>query len=116
MEEQLNILKSKWSSIQFGEVKVTTIENQYIFDVHVYLIFLDPDTLQVELFADGLNGQNPVIIKMERLKKTESLTIGYHYQTIINSSRSASDFTPRVIPNLPGVSVPLETSLILWQH
>jgi glycogen phosphorylase len=72
--------------------------------------------LQVELFADGLNGQNPVIIKMERLKKTESLTIGYHYQTIVNSLRPASDYTPRVIPNLTGVSVPLETSLILWQH
>ena len=116
MEEQLNILKSKWDSINFGEVKITTTENQHTFDVHVYLIFLDPDTLQVELFADGLNGQNPVIIKMERLKKTESLTIGHHYQAIINSSRPSSDFTPRVIPNLPGVSVPLETALIIWQH
>lgn len=116
IEEQLNILKSKWNSIQFGEVKVTTIENEHIFDVHVYLIFLDPDTLQVELFADGLNGQNPVIIKMERLKKTESLAIGHHYQAVVNSARPASDFTPRVIPNLPGVSVPLETSLILWQY
>jgi len=116
MEEQLNILKSKWDSINFGEVKITTTENQHTFDVHVYLIFLDPDTLQVELFADGLNGQNPVIIKMERLKKTESLTIGHHYQAFVDSSRPASDYTPRVIPNLPGVSVPLETALIIWQH
>ena len=116
IEEQLNILKSKWNSIQFGEVKVTTIENQHIFDVHVYLIFLDPNTLQVELFADGLNGQSPVIIKMERIEKKENLTVAHHYRAVVNSARPASDFTPRIIPNLPGVSVPLETALIHWQQ
>src|SRR5690606_7318281 len=72
IEDQLCFLKNKWNSIQFGEVKVTTIENQYIFDVHVYFIFLDPNTLQVELFAEGLNGQSPAIIKMERVEKKVS--------------------------------------------
>jgi starch phosphorylase len=116
IEDQLSILKSKWNSIQFGEVKVTTIENWHTFDVHVYLIFLDSNTLQVELFANGLNGQNPVIIKMERVEKKEYLTIGHHYRAVVNSARPASDFTPRITPNLPGVSVPLETDLILWLH
>ena len=116
IEDQLSILRNKWNSIQFGEVKVTTIENQHTFDVHVYLIFLDSNTLQVELFADGLNGQSPVIIKMERGEKKENLTVGHHYRAVVNSVRPASDFTPRIIPNLPGVSVPLETDLILWQH
>lgn len=116
IEDQLCFLKNKWNSIQFGEVKVTTIENQYIFDVHVYFIFLDPNTLQVELFAEGLNGQSPAIIKMERVEKKESLTIGHHYRAAVNSARPASDFTPRIIPNLQGISVPLETDLILWQH
>ena len=33
-----------------------------------------------------------------------------------NSSRPVTDYTPRVIPHLTGLSVPLETALILWQH
>jgi starch phosphorylase len=40
----------------------------------------------------------------------------YIYQLTISGTRPVSDFTPRVIPKSPGVSVPLETNLILWQH
>lgn len=35
---------------------------------------------------------------------------------LIGSARPASDFTPRILPNFHGVSVPLEANLILWQH
>jgi len=28
----------------------------------------------------------------------------------------AADYTPRIIPNFQGISVPLETDLILWQR
>jgi hypothetical protein len=30
--------------------------------------------------------------------------------------RPASDYTPRVIPKRPGVTIPLESSRILWQR
>jgi hypothetical protein len=38
---------------------------------------------------------------------------------IINSfsaTRPATDYTQRVIAKFPGVSIPLESNLILWQH
>jgi hypothetical protein len=34
----------------------------------------------------------------------------------LTATRSAVDFTPRIIPNFAEVSVPLEATLILWQR
>ncbi|MDP2723748.1 MAG: alpha-glucan family phosphorylase, partial [Bacteroidales bacterium] len=114
--EQVRILENNWNSIQFGEVKITTSEKQHVFDVQVYFNDIEPDKVQVELFANGLNGEDPLITKMKRGKKSEGTANGYHYSASVNSTRPATDYTIRAIPNLPGVSVPLETALILWQH
>ena len=54
--EKLQKLNQKWDSLHFGEVKVTAIENQYKFNVQVFFSDLDPDLVQVELFANGANG------------------------------------------------------------
>jgi starch phosphorylase len=113
---QLQTLQDKWHLIQFGEVKITTEKKQHSFDVQLIFNDINPDTVQVELFANGLNGENPVIVKMEKVEISKNSTNGHFYHVVVNSDRPASDYTPRVIPNLHGVSVPLETNLILWQH
>jgi starch phosphorylase len=116
MITQLQTLQENWDWVHFGEVKIATSEKQYVFDVQVYFNDIEPDKVQVELFANGLNGEDPIITKMKRGKKSEGTVNGYHYSVSVNSSRPATDYTPRVIPHLPGLSVPLETTLILWQH
>ncbi len=116
MINQLQTLQENWDWVHFGEVKIATSENQYVFDAQVYFNDIEPDKVQVELFANGLNGEGPIITKMERGEKSEGTVNGYHYSASVNSSRPATDYTPRVIPHLPGLSVPLETALILWQH
>ena len=116
MISQIQALEKNWGSMHFGDVKTSSSEEQHVFDVQVYLNDVNPDNIQVELFANGLNGEGPMITKMKRGKKSEGAANGYHYSASVNSSRPATDYTPRVIPHLPGLSVPLETALILWQH
>ena len=116
MISQLQILQQNWDSMFFGELKTTKSEGKHAFDVEVYFNDIDPDAVRVELFAEGINGKLPQIMNMKRGEKTEGTANGYHYIASVNSTRPATDFTPRVIPNIPGVSVPLETALILWQH
>ena len=100
----------------FGEVKIATSERKHTFDVQVYFNNINPDTIRVELFAEGINGEMPQILTMKRGRKSEGTANGYHFVVSVNSTRLAKDYTPRAIPNLPGVSVPLETALIRWQH
>jgi starch phosphorylase len=109
-------LDQKWGSLHFGEVKIISVENYYKIEVQVYFSDLNPETVQVELFANGIDGEGPVVQKMTRGTKIEGTDNAYHYNTPVTSGRPATDYTPRVIPNLTGVSVPLETNLILWQH
>jgi starch phosphorylase len=114
--EKLQKLNKKWDSLHFGEVKITTIENQYKFNVQVFLGDLDPDLIQVELFANGANDAKPEIIKMKRETKTGSLTNMYYYNALASAERPASDYTPRALTEIAGVSGPLESNLITWQH
>jgi starch phosphorylase len=116
MITQLQTLQENWDSMSFGEVKIATSEKQHVFDVQVYFNDVNPDNVLVELFANGLNEENPTVIKMKRDNKTKGAANDYHFSSSVSASRSATDFTPRIIPHLPGLSVPLETALILWQH
>lgn len=75
-----------------------------------------PAFVQVELFADGVNGELPIILAMKRETESEATTRAYYYYASVSSERPASDYTPRIITDIPGVSVPLETTLILWQR
>ncbi len=114
--EQLHTLDQRWDSICFGEMKIETFDQEHQFDIQIYFYGLDPDTVQIELFANGLSGEAPIVQKMTRGAKSEDSIHGYRYTALVNATRPATDYTPRVIPNLSGVSVPLETALILWQR
>ena len=91
------------------------IDKGYLFHVPIQLNGISPDLLLMELYADGLNGDTPVKIKMEpdlnSGNKGENI-----YHVLFTSSRQASDFTARITPVYEGISVPLEDNLILWQR
>jgi starch phosphorylase len=112
----LHALDQKWGSLHFGELKFESIDQYNKIEVQIYFGDLDPDTLQVELFANAIDGKGPLAQKMTRGAKIEGADNAFHFNASVTSGRPATDYTPRVIPNLPGVSVPLETNLILWQH
>jgi starch phosphorylase len=114
--EWQNILKQKWNKIHFGEVKLTTYGDKYLFDVQVYLNGLDTSAVFLELYANGTDGGTPIRQELKLIKQGTESNKPHFYQATVSASRPAADYTPRIIPNFPGVSVPLETTLILWQR
>ena len=112
----LRNLDQKWGSMHFGEVKFESVDQYNKIEAQIYFGDLNPGTLQLELFANGIDGESPQVQKMIRGAKIEGSDNAYYYNASVSSGCPATDYTPRVIPNLPGVSVPLETNLILWQH
>ncbi len=115
MQDWFNSIEKNWDSMHFGEVKFETIENQHKFNVQVYFNDLNPDDVQIELFANGMNGNATIIQLMTRDLKLEGKSNGYNYIVSIDSNVNALDYTVRAIPYFPNVSVPLECSKILWQ-
>jgi starch phosphorylase len=108
-------LEQKWDTLRFGEVKVATEGGKYVFQVDVHLGGLDPKSVRVELYADGVNRGEP---EHREMRRGEPLTEanGYIYSAQLPTTRPATDYTARVIPHHDGVAVPLELTRILWQR
>jgi starch phosphorylase len=116
IDDNLRTLEGKWNSIYFGEVKVTTNDSQYTFSAQVFFTDINPEFIQVELFANGINGDDPFAMKMKQGAKLKDSANGYQYKISVTATRPEADYTLRIIPNLPGVLIPLETTLIHWQR
>jgi len=109
-------LKEKWAALHFGEVKVETKGKQHVFEVQVYLDGLDPKSVRIELYADGVNGGSPARHETKLLRPLAGMKGGYVYSTAVPVSRPVTDYTARIIPNHESVAVPLEAAPILWQR
>jgi starch phosphorylase len=109
-------LTQHWGSLRFGEVKIETQDEQHIFEVQVYLDDLDPQAVQVELCAEGVNGGSVERVVMTRVRQLIGAINGFAYRAEIPATRSANDYTARVIPFHDAVAVPLEAAAILWQR
>jgi starch phosphorylase len=108
-------LEQKWATLHFGEVKVVSDKGRHIFKVEVYLGSLDPNSVRVELYADGVNGGEPERQEMTRGQPLTDAN-GTIYSARAPATRPATDYTARVIPQHDGVAIPLEVTQILWQR
>ena len=109
-------LESKWNALRFGEVTVATRGEQHVFEAQVYLDDLDPNAVQVEIYADGIGGGSPERREMARMRPLVGSSGGYAFSATVSAARPAADYTARIIPRRDGVSVPLEATPILWQR
>lgn len=109
-------LEEHWAQLHFGRLDVAEESGQYLFKVAVYLDDLDPDAVQVQLYAEprSSGGGGPDIHPMSRGEALAGSVNGYLYAATIPAQRAADDYTPRVVPTLQGISVPLEAQHILW--
>jgi len=106
----------KWDSLSFGDLRVETDTNRHVFEVEIFLNDLDQNAVRVELYADGINGNDPV---RQEMKCDRSLPDGSRrcvYHATVPAARPARDYTARVIPHCDGVGIPLEDTRILWQR
>jgi glycogen phosphorylase len=87
-----------------------------MFEIQVYLDEVDPNQVQVELYAMGIGDGSPVRQPMERTHPLAGVGSGYTYTAKIPAERPAADYTARLFPCFPGALVPLEASNILWQR
>ena len=109
-------LEQHWAALRFGEAKVVTEGEQHRFEIHVYLDDLDPDAVRVELYADGIDGNSPEQVEMQRVRQLLGAMNGYVYHSELRATRPATDFTARLLPKHDVMAIPLEDSHILWQR
>jgi starch phosphorylase len=102
-------LDQHWPQLKFGDYKVATEQDQHHFDVQVFLGGLGADTVRVQLVA----GSPLVSIDMQPGASGDGWV---HYSATAPLTRSAGDYTPRIIARNEEIAIPLEYERILWQH
>ena len=105
-------LEQKWAGLHFGEVKIQPDGQNYDFEVQVFFGEVNPDTVRLELYADG---GHETLVQMQRGQQLTNNGKGYIYRASVPANRSANDYTPRVVPYFLNALVPLEAAEILWQ-
>lgn len=109
-------VRRHWSAIAFDSVHITTSGDRHHADIKVQLGGLDPDSVQVQLYAEAGAGHG---LEQHTAVPTRGLfdrTGTYVYQADIPAVRPAGDYTARVLSHREAVSLPLELECILWQR
>jgi len=109
-------LDRMWGTVRFGELRVDTTADHYLFQVEVYLNDIDPNAVRVELYADGINSGVPAREEMKCARPLPDASGCFVYQASIPATRSAEDYTVRVIPRRDDAAIPLEDARIAWQR
>ena len=109
-------VEHEWGSLRFGNVRVETAGNERVVEVELVLNGLDANTVSVELFADAIDGGDPVRQEMSLERTLTGEPSRGVYRATIPTTRPQNDYTARVTPRHPGVAVPLEFDQILWQR
>ena len=107
-------LEMHWNKLHFGRLNTHKEGNDYVMTVRVYLGEIDPEAVQVQLYAEPQSNGEPEIHIMEIAGKAPGAVNGYQYSARFSAHRPAEHYTPRVIPHFDGVAVPLEAANILW--
>ena len=109
-------IASHWPQVRFGAVNVETSGGEHQFSVQLDLGGLAPDSVRVELYADGRDGAPAVCQVMTSSGADSPGQSAGQYAGQVPANRPAGDYTPRVVPYLAGALVPLESGAILWQR
>jgi starch phosphorylase len=116
LEQWQTLLARHWARLRFGNASSQPVESGHAFRVEVYLDDLPPDAVRVELYAEPLNGGEPVRQPMVRTHPLPETHNGFVYTATIPADRPPSDYTPRLVPEHAAAALPLEANLILWQR
>jgi starch phosphorylase len=106
----------KWGSLRFGDRHVETTADHHVFEVDIFLNDLGKNAARVELYADAINGGDPVRQEMKWERLLPGAPEGSVYHATVPAARPPGDYTARVMPQSDGTSVPLEDTRILWQR
>lgn len=103
-----------WDRIHFGELRVDGDAGSWHFSVPVYLDDLAPDFVAVELYAAPPDDGPAEVHRMQRGDLLSGAVNSFTYHVSVPKTRTAGDYTPRIVAAFEGARVPIEARQILW--
>ncbi|MGB8536323.1 MAG: alpha-glucan family phosphorylase [Acidobacteriaceae bacterium] len=112
----LHRIAQGWNTVHFGSTHSETHDGRHFFQVQVWPGELSSSDLKVELYADPRGEHAAEIVAMTAGDKSNDAKAPATYSVDLAATRTAADYTPRIVPYHASVAVPLEAGEILWQR
>jgi len=109
-------LADHWDDLRFLDVKTEVHEGQLTVTASVRLGRIDPTSVRVEVYAEPVDSQLSEPVPMEPGETVDEKANVRVYRAALATMRPAADFTLRIVPAHPALSIPLEEDHILWQR
>jgi starch phosphorylase len=109
-------LRRDWPSLHIGKPDATRRDDGWTVSVPVYLGEIEAADVRVEAYADPRDGEPAAAVALAHDTPIPGAAGGYFYRGFVPATRPIEDYTMRVVPAHPGVRVPAENALILWQR
>ena len=107
-------LHRHWHAIRWGNLDVQADAGVHAFRLQVYLGDIEPDAVNVQLYAEGASSGGADVHPMRRDHALSGAAGGFLYVADVPAGRAASDYTPRIIPANPAARIPAEANFIRW--
>jgi starch phosphorylase len=114
LESWWSSIERHWSEVHFGTVTAAQNGDGWDFTAEVHLGSLLAAMVQVELYADAVDGSSTVCEVMRPDAGSPGQPGTLTYRASVASSRPSSHFTPRIVPYHPEARIPIEAPLIAW--
>lgn len=117
IEQWLAFMNQHWPKLRIDQPRFVHEDEEILVEAHAYLDSVDPKDVSVELYADAeRHGERPEKIALTLTEPLIGTVSGFRYSTKLKTSRPLEDYTLRIVPVNPDISVPLECGLIIWQR
>jgi starch phosphorylase len=107
-------LAESWHTLHFGNLDISESDSTFVFELQAYLGQIGPGDVDVQIWAEPREDGRPSVTAMKAIEPLTGAKNGFVYRAAVPNDRPQSHYTPRIIPRMPGVDVPLEASQILW--
>ncbi len=115
LAEWAHRVRHRWREIHIADFDARRDGDALSFRVHVYLGDLESDAIQVQIYADQIEGDDHVVVPMQCVAEIPGAVHAHMYTCRVATARPATDFTPRVVPYHPSLRWPLELPLVHWR-
>jgi starch phosphorylase len=103
-----------WDDVRFGALAVDVRNDRWHFEVPVYLGRIPPESIEVELYADAVDGYAHAREPMAQSAPLIGESNAFTFRAEVSRERPNRHYTPRLYAYHPDVRTPAETALVVW--
>lgn len=109
-------INENWGQIRIVKRRNDAMADHWQVTADIYFGELPPTWAKVELYAEPLADEGPLVVSLDAQGAVPGLVNVYQFSTSVPHTRPIDHYTLRMVPFHPQVHIPQEMAHILWER